>query len=221
MGFLIIPSLLTDQLEQLKQKVELVRAWGVERLAIDVIDGIFADNLTVGLDDLREIDFNEMDLDIQLLVEEPVDYLGQVLSLQTSGQVRVLAQIEKMGKRDEYMGLCREMDLQVGFALDLYTPIESLTDTELLMADGVLLMSVKAGFSGQKFNPHVLGKIQTLRSRGFNGDVIIDGGMNETTMLDCKQKGANQFAVTSYLWEAKNAQERWELLQRLVKIKQK
>jgi ribulose-phosphate 3-epimerase len=98
----------------------------------------------------------------------------------------------------------------------LHTPLESLGVEELLRADCVLLMSVPAGFSGQVFDANVLSKIQELRQRGFEQDIVIDGGLNLEMIKRCQEAGANQFAVTSFLWQAEDVVERWRELNELI-----
>ncbi len=211
----IVPIMMTESVDEVVQKVTLLKDWGVERVVIDILDGVFADNSTVGVNDLRDIDFGDVCLELQLMVEEPVDYLGDIHALKAK-QKRVYGHIERMGNLDEFITLGRELGIETGWALDLHTPLDDLEPQHLLKADGILLMSVKAGFSGQSFNPLVLEKIKRLRSIGFTQDIEVDGGINEASIPLCLEAGANLFAVNSALWQTPDVAATYRQLCELV-----
>lgn len=196
-GITLIPAILDQSIEAVQQKVNKTKDT-VERIGIDIIDGIYADNLTISVEDLNQIDFGEVSIEVQLMTEYPEELLG---ACHTAGVIRAYGHVERMGSQDEYMGLCKELGIQPAFGLDLYTPLDAINERYLLELEGILLMSVKAGFSGQAFNPIVLDKIRKLRERGFTGDIQMDGGINPETIFDCVQAGANQFSVTSFVWK--------------------
>jgi ribulose-phosphate 3-epimerase len=206
---------MTDVITEVEQKVAQLKKWQVNRVVIDILDGVFADNITIGVDDLREIDFGDMTLELQLMVEEPVDSLGEIYNLQAK-QKRVYGHIERMGNLDEFIELGRELGIEVGWALDLYTPLDDLLPQHLLKADGILLMSVKAGFSGQVFNSLVLDKIKALRTMGFSQDIEVDGGINDTTIPLCLDSGANLMAVNSAIWHANDPEQMYYRLKAIV-----
>ncbi len=193
----IYPDVLTDSLEELEEKVIQARSFS-KVLHVDVIDGLYADNLTIGATQLREIDWGGLKVDVHLLTNDPEDYLGDLHMAKIS---RAIAQIERMHNVPAYIERCEEYGLQAGLGLDLYTPVEAVRKY-YAKASIILLMSVKAGFSGQKFED-ITGKIKQLRSTGFNGDVVVDGGLDLSSIALCKRAGANQFAVNSSLWQAK------------------
>jgi ribulose-phosphate 3-epimerase len=211
----IVPIIMTDAVSDIEQKLGQLRAWQVNRVVIDILDGVFADNITIGVDDLREIDFEQTTLELQLMVEEPVDYLGEIHNLKAK-QKRVYGHIERMGNLDEFIDLGRELGVEVGWALDLYTPLDDLQPEHLLKADGILLMSVKAGFSGQVFNSLVLDKIKSLRAMGFSQDIEVDGGINNTTIPLCLDAGANLLAVNSAIWQTDNPEQAYYRLKAMV-----
>jgi ribulose-phosphate 3-epimerase len=128
----------------------------------------------------------------------------------------VYGHIERMGNLDEFIELGRELGIEVGWALDLYTPLDDLLPQHLLKADGILLMSVKAGFSGQVFNSLVLDKIKALRTMGFSQDIEVDGGINDTTIPLCLDSGANLMAVNSAIWHANDPEQMYYRLKAIV-----
>ena len=204
----IIPGVLTESLDDLREKVKQASSFS-ERVCVDVIDGLFADNLTVMPSDLREVDWHDLSVDVQLMVEEPADYLGELHLLKVE---RVFGHVEKMGKPEQYLAECKELSLDLGWGFDLYTPLEALSNKLLLEAKAILLMSVKAGFSGQKFEKQVLNKIAALRKLGFMGDIVMDGGLNKKTIPLCLRAEANQFSVTSDLWDSDEPRLRYREL---------
>jgi len=108
--------------------------------------------------------------------------------------------------------------MEVGLAIDLETNIEKIPADLYPLADQVLLMAVKAGYSGQEFNPTVLDKIRGIRAIG--GSLVqigIDGGLNEGNILKCKEAGANVFYVGKTFWEAGDLKARYEELTALIK----
>lgn len=213
----IVPSILTAEMEVLTSQVKMAGSFkpSARRVGIDIIDGYYADNITVALEDLEGADFGHLKIDYQLMVEEPIDFLGQCFQAKAD---RVLAQIERMGSKALFLEAAEEYPFEVGWALDLYTPVEELSDDELEAVSSILLMSVKVGFSGQEFNGGVLEKIKKLRERGFGGDIVVDGGLNAETISFCLAAGANQFCVTSAIWKHEHPAVAWKELIALLKV---
>ncbi|MFC1653996.1 hypothetical protein ACFL1M_04080 [Patescibacteria group bacterium] len=192
----IIPGILTDSFDDLQEKINAASGF-CERASIDVIDGVFANNVTVMPESFSELIFGEMKIDVQLMVNDPVDHLGY---LHSSGTDRVFGHIERMGSMREFMEECQNLSIHPGLALDLYTPINSIEEDLLSDVEGLLLMSVKAGFSGQQY-VDISSKVKELRDLGFGGDIVVDGGMNKNTIPSLIESGANQFSVTSKIWK--------------------
>lgn len=212
MSHKIIPAILDQNIDEVGRKLDLVKAQ-VDLIHIDILDGIFADNLTIGVSDLAQIEIPEkIKFDYHLMVEYPEDLLGEC---HTNHGYRILAQIERMHSQSEYVSMCQELKMLPGMALDLYTPIEAIQTQLVPQLDGILLMGVKAGWSGQSFEPQVLEKIKQLRDKGYSGHIIMDGGMNHQTAKQCVEAGADEIAVTSYLWKSANPLETLKNLREL------
>lgn len=207
----IIPAILDQNIDEVGRKINLVKDQ-TDLIHIDIIDGIFADNLTIGVSDLGQLELpDKLKFDYHLMVEYPEEMLGECHAHQG---VRVLAQIEKMHSQSEFVQTCQELQMLPGLALDLYTPVASI-QVDLANLDGILLMSVKAGFSGQEFHPEIADKIKDLRNRGYQGHIVMDGGMRPETIKHCKEAGADQFGVTSYLWKSQDPQQTFRDLNQL------
>ncbi|MBI4059155.1 hypothetical protein HY404_02860 [Candidatus Microgenomates bacterium] len=190
----IIPAILTNDKQELEEKMARL-AGLVKRVQIDIIDGVFSDNKTVLPDALGSIE-TELLIDFQLMTKEPIDWIEHCVRGMAE---RIFGQIEMMSSQEEFVGKVQEVGAKVGLALDLDTPIERLDTVILTNIDAVLLMSVKAGFGGQNFDPHIISKIKALdeiRVRDNTPFVIcVDGGINEANIKEVRQAGADEVAI--------------------------
>ena len=177
-------------------------------MQIDIVDGHFADNKTITIDQLvRVVDIEEDNLlfDLHLMVGDPVCYLEKSLPAVTDF---VIGQIEQMGSQVEFCRQAKEQGLRPGLALDLETPISQLKLQALDLCEQVLVLGVRAGYSGQKFDPRSLEKIRKLaewREKGrWDFKVGVDGGLNRKTISQCQQVGGEIFYVGGAIWKAED-----------------
>lgn len=205
---MIVPGILEHSVSAIQEKVNRLKAEGVERVHIDVIDGMFADNVTPDPVDLLDVDFGDLAVDLHLMAEEPIDRVDDVAALRERvSSLCLIAQIERMSNQGELIREAKKAQCQVGLALDLYTPVSSIERELFDQLDCLLVMSVKTGFSGQHFHHSILEKIQDVRKAGFSGDLIMDGGEDPVHIEMSKRAGATSFAVTSFVWEHKDIRE--------------
>lgn len=191
----IYPAILESTREGVVEKVALVKG-RVERVQVDVVDGLFADNVTVGPTDLEKIDWSGLGVDVHLMVDDPMEWVEDCLSLP---KVRVIGQIERMGNQGWFVDWVKGYGKEVGLAVDLHTPISSLEKDVLEEVDLVVLLAVKAGFQGQDFDERVWGKIGELQ-RFFRGEIVVDGGVRKEQLGKLKELGVSA-AVGSFWWE--------------------
>lgn len=191
---MIIPAILEKDWESIEKKLEICREFS-NTVHIDFIDGKFVDNTTF----LEFGSFKKYStyftLEAHLMVEEPINYLPR---LSSAGFKRYLGHVEKMSDQIEFVA-SGELLGAVGLALDLQTPLDAIK-VSLDDLDQILLMSVNAGKSGQTFDNSIIEKIRSLRSK-YLGNIEIDGGINDQTILFAKTAGANTFCVTSFLFK--------------------
>lgn len=201
---MIIPAILENSIDEIQKKINLVEGL-VERVQIDVVDGIFADNLTVSPVDLLGVDFFDLGVDIHLMTEEPMDLIAECVNL--GGKVkdlRIIGQIERMSNQAEFVRLGIVVGYKIGLALDLFTPVSSIKPELFLQLNCILLMSVRAGFQAQKFDRRVIDKIVEAKKLYPQTAVLVDGGLEPDSISKCRAIGADQFAVGSWLWEHKD-----------------
>jgi ribulose-phosphate 3-epimerase len=206
----VLPVILEQEKAAVEKKLKRAREW-VERVQIDVIDGKFVDNTTVSMEELMEIN-KQMGWDIHLMVEEPARLVGQCAEAEVE---LVVGQIELMESQLEFVRLAKEKQLKVGLGLDLETGVDFLDEEVIMELDQILLMAVKAGFSGQKFDKRVLEKIRQVRQLGFEKEISVDGGVNRETVEECVKAGARALAVNSGLWQAEKTDLELKRLRRL------
>jgi len=195
---IIVPAILTNSQTVFKQ--QLKRLGGLaKRIQIDIIDGRFVANKTLALADLKTIkDLVNYELDVHLMVQEPINYL---FSCQQLGVSRVVAHIEQMTDQFQFVQQALDLGLKPGLALDLDTELETVEPGFLTSVDQILLMAVKVGFSGQQQNKKIFPKIKALRQLAPElSEIGIDGGINDTNLKALITAGANVLNVTSFLW---------------------
>jgi len=198
----VAPSILSADFSCLAEEIEKLRLAGADMLHIDVMDGHFVPNISIGpivVKDIRRT--SRLPLDTHLMVENPLRYIDAFV---TAGSNMITLHIETVScsqLKVQYQRL-KKQGIQLGVSLNPATPLIQLKDT-LGFIDFVLVMSVNPGFGGQKFIPAVLPKIRKLRSI-FKGDIAVDGGINDKTAREVVKAGANVLAAGSYIFKAKN-----------------
>ncbi len=175
----IIPTIWVRTWEEFETRFERVKDL-VERVHVDIADGVFVDYKTFGPEELVRAS-KPIRFDAHLMVDEPIKWLNRCVQ---GGVERVFAQVERMGNIEEFVAECQLSNLRVGLAIDINTEvglIESVVDD----VDAVLLMAYPAGVEGQKFDDRVLAKIEQVRK--INRDVLIcvDGGLDVEEIIKC------------------------------------
>jgi ribulose-phosphate 3-epimerase len=204
----IIPAILEKNWEEVEKKIEICRSLG-RSVHIDFIDGKFTDNTSFLNTTLFKKYSTTFDFEAHLMVEEPINYLE---NLAENGFKKFIGHIEKMSDQIEFIAKGEFLGT-VGLGIDLNTSLDKIK-VNLEDLDQILLMGVKAGKSGQEFDLRVLEKIKTLRSK-YLGIIEIDGGINDKALVECKNAGANNYVVTSFLF-TENPQKQFDLLKNLL-----
>lgn len=202
----LYPAILTDSMNTLVEQLESVKeSEHVNRVHVDIIDGQFVDNLTVTPMDLTIVEFEEMKLDLHLMVEEPMDSVFECEAIREYLPIhQIIGQVERMSRQEDFVHEVRRNGWKVGLGLDVFTPLEAVDEESWSDLDTLLLMGIEAGYQDQMFNVQVLQKIKELRElpQAKHVTVLVDGGVKVTNITRILQAGADEVAVGSALWKS-------------------
>jgi ribulose-phosphate 3-epimerase len=200
---ILAPSILSCDFAHLADEVARAEAAGADWLHVDVMDGHFVPNLTIGppvVESIRKV--ARVPLDVHLMITDPARYAADFAR---AGAHVLTFHIEVCPDAAAARSIAASFRAQkiakVGVALNPDTPLERVLPI-LDAVDLVLVMSVFPGFGGQKFMPEVLAKTRGLRSRGYAGHVEMDGGLNGETLPACAAAGADALVSGSALFGA-------------------
>ena len=192
----IAPSILAADFSRLGDEIHKVEAGGVDVLHVDVMDGHFVPNISIGIpvvESLRKA--TRLPLDVHLMIENPEHYIGEFIR---AGANRVLVHQEATVHLNRALAMIREHGAEAGAVINPATPAAMLTEI-LGCVDTVLVMSVNPGFGGQKFIPGAYDKIRQLaqwRAR-YNASfrIEVDGGVDLENIGQLAEAGANTFVA--------------------------
>ena len=207
---IITPTIFVSSSAALQERLELYEEMAA-RVQLDVADEEFTSKPTLGVEKMLEV-ATTLERDVHLMTVEPADWL-EVCKIE--GVKTAIGQIENMSRQKEFVEEAKELNLRVGLGVDLETDLKELDWPAAQEADLILIMAVRAGKEGQKFNQESLGRVRELRKRGFAKEICVDGGVNEQTMGKCVKAGADVLAVGSALWQAEDIEEEWKRLNQL------
>lgn len=191
----ISPSILDADFGRLNAELESIK--NSDRIHLDVMDGNFVPNLSFGGSILGKVNFQGVPIEAHLMVENPQNYFD---IFQKIGAIQITFHAENtVGKTVEFLQELQSRGIKAGICVDGDSEVDILSDEILENADQILLMSVKAGFGGQKFMPEVFDKIKKLRARGFSKEIEIDGGVNLDNVVDLKEAGADIVVAGSFI----------------------
>lgn len=194
---MITPIIMESDISEVATKLNLLKERRVERVHIDIGDGLFSDLLSIAPADLQALDFEGMKIDMHLLVDDPTEWVEESVALKID---RLIAQIERMGSQTLFLETVKSYGVQGGLALKIETPIEEIEKDALEACKTILLLGVPAGTSGSAFDERVINKIKELR-KIYKGSILIDGGINKTTYPKVIDAGADEVGENSAYWK--------------------
>ncbi len=199
--FEIAPSILSADFSRLAEEILLVKNGGATVLHVDVMDGRFVPNITIGLPVVKSLrKATDMTIDCHLMIVEPSRYAEQFVK---AGANMVSVHVEADNHLQRTLTAIRDAGGKAGVAINPGTPLVMLEEV-LPYADFILLMSVNPGFGGQKFIPTSLDKIRRLKMmidvRGLDVRIEVDGGVDATNIHEVTAAGAEIIVAGSAVY---------------------
>ena len=211
----IVPSILSADFRCIEYEVKAVTEAGANRIHCDVMDGHFVPNLTFGTLIIEAVKKStNLPLDVHLMIANPEKYIDDYCR---AGANFLMIHAETCNDLGSTLEKMRSHGVKIGVAVNPDKPVDLFTDY-LEKIDQVLIMTVFAGFGGQKFIPATMDKVRTIAEKASllnrTIDIEVDGGINDKTIIDAVSNGANVFVTGSYVYGADDYKARINTLRK-------
>ncbi|MBB2478715.1 ribulose-phosphate 3-epimerase [Bacillus sp. APMAM] len=211
--FKIAPSILSADFSKLAEEIIDVENGGADYIHIDVMDGHFVPNITIGpivVEAIRPI--TKLPLDVHLMIQNPDQYIE---AFAKAGADYISVHVEACPHLHRTIQHIKSFGVKAGVVLNPATPVEMIEHI-INDVDLVLLMTVNPGFGGQNFIPSVLPKIKKVKEladkNGLNIEIEVDGGVNSKTAKLCVDAGANVLVAGSAIYNQENRRQAIEAI---------
>lgn len=197
----IAPSILSADFSDLKNEIKKLENAGCDYIHIDVMDGNFTDNITIGAQVVKDIrKHTNLFFDVHLMVINPEKHIENFVN---SGADGITVHAEATLHLDAVLNKIKSFGKKACIAINPATSINTIEDV-LSIVDMVLIMTVNPGYGGQKLIPYTLKKVEKLKNiknqNGYSFDIEVDGGITDKTVIDCVKAGANVIVTGSYVF---------------------
>ena len=202
---IIAPSILSADFTKLGDEIRSVEAAGADWIHVDVMDGHFVPNITIGPMIVQAVKrITALPIDVHLMIENADRYIPEFVK---AGADLISVQVEACAHLNRTVRMIKELGVRAGVVLSPSTDLASV-EWILEYADYVLVMSVNPGFGGQTFIPNSLEKVRRLRQmitqRGLSILIEVDGGVNEKNIAEVSLAGADAIVAGSAVFESKD-----------------
>jgi len=201
----IAPSILSADFSKLGEEIIAVEDAGADMIHIDVMDGQFVPNITMGpliVSAVRKV--TKLPLDVHLMIQHPENYISDFAE---AGADMISIHVETCPHLNRSIQILLENKVIPGVALNPSTPIESLKWI-MDQIKYIVIMSVNPGFGGQSFIPNTLEKIRALKQliieKNLDIEIQVDGGVNTSTVEQIARSGCNIFVAGSAIYNKEN-----------------
>ncbi|EPH98481.1 MULTISPECIES: ribulose-phosphate 3-epimerase [unclassified Enterococcus] len=199
----IAPSILSADFANLQRDIELVEKGGADYIHVDVMDGHFVPNITLGPNIVQAIrPVTKLPLDVHLMITDPEKYIADFAK---AGADIIMVHVEATAHIHRALQMIKDLGVKAGVVINPGTPV-SMIEHVLPLADQVLVMTVNPGFGGQSFIEESLSKITQLdqlrHEKQLSYAIEVDGGIVPETAKKCKEAGADVFVAGSYVYSA-------------------
>jgi ribulose-phosphate 3-epimerase len=204
----IAPSILSADFAKLGEEIIDVEKGGADYIHVDVMDGHFVPNITIGpliVDAIKPV--TTLPLDVHLMIENPDQYIPEFAK---AGASIITVHQEASVHLHRTIQLIKSTGVKAGVALNPGTPVEMIRDC-LGDVDLVLIMTVNPGFGGQSFIPQTLEKIKQIatwrKERGLSFEIEVDGGVNVSTAKACADAGVDVLVAGSAVYNKEDRKQ--------------
>jgi ribulose-phosphate 3-epimerase len=215
----IAPSILSADFSRLREEVRAVEEAGADVIHVDVMDGHFVPNITIGplvVEGLRKL--TSLPLDVHLMIEKPERYIEP---FSQAGSTWLTFHVEVCSRLRSVIRKARQLNVRPGVVLNPSTPLKALYPI-LEEIDLVLLMSVNPGFAGQSFIPATLKKIERLRKivgqNEYALEIEVDGGIKVDNIGEVSRAGGDIFVLGSGIYKTRDYAETIRQLRRAIDV---
>lgn len=203
----LAPSILSADFSRLGEEIKLVEESGADLIHIDIMDGHFVPNITIGPDVVADIrKETSLPLDVHLMIQNPAEYISRFAA---SGADWITVHLEAGNHLHRLLQQLKENKVKAGVAINPATPI-SLLDEVLEDTDYIVIMSVNPGFGGQAFIPMSLSKVSALRQKIDENkakvEIEVDGGVTKDNAPSLAIAGADILVAGSAIFSAEDPQ---------------
>lgn len=203
----VAPSILSADFANLAEELQTIS--DADWIHVDVMDGHFVPNLTIGPGVIKALrPHSDKPFDTHLMIEDPGKYVDAFID---AGSNHITFHVEAVQDPDALIEHIHAQNVKAGLSIKPATPVDNIAPY-LGDIDIVLVMSVEPGFGGQSFMDATVSKMEDLAKRrkanGYTYDIVVDGGINESTAKTCLHAGVDVLVAGSYIFKSEDRNER-------------